>query len=46
MACPGGCVGGAGTNIAVNRATAEVKKFVKHSKQAIPNKELAEIELL
>ncbi len=46
MACPGGCVAGAGTNIAVNRATAEVKKFVKHSKQAIPNKELAEIELL
>ena len=46
MACPGGCVGGAGTNIAVNRATAEVKKFVKHSEQAIPNKELAEIELL
>ena len=46
MACPGGCVGGAGTNIVINRATAEVKKFVKDSKKAIPEKELADIELL
>lgn len=46
MACPGGCVGGAGTNIVINRATAEVKKFVKNSKKAIPEKELADIELL
>ncbi len=46
MACPGGCVAGAGTNIPINRATAEVKKFVKNSKQALPDKEVAEIELL
>ena len=46
MACPGGCVAGAGTNIPINRATAEVKKFVKNSKQALPEKEIAEVELL
>lgn len=45
MACPGGCVGGAGTNININRAATEVKKFVKNSKQAVPNKEVSEIEL-
>lgn len=46
MACLGGCVAGAGTNIPINRATAEVKKFVKNSKQALPEKEIAEVELL
>lgn len=46
MACPGGCVGGAGTNIAINRSTTEVKKFVKNSKKAVPNQELTNIELL
>lgn len=46
MGCPGGCIAGAGTNIAINKAAVEVKKFVKNSSKAIPNKELAEIELL
>lgn len=45
MACPGGCVGGAGTNIVINKATSEVKKFVKSTKQSVPDKELSEIEL-
>lgn len=45
MACPGGCVAGAGTNIPINKATVEVKKFVKASTRALPPKELAEIEL-
>ncbi len=46
MGCPGGCVAGAGTNIPINRATSEVKKFVKSSARALPAKELADIELL
>lgn len=45
MGCPGGCVAGAGTNIPINKATMEVKKFVKASSKALPPKELAEIEL-
>ncbi|MBU9728911.1 MULTISPECIES: 4Fe-4S dicluster domain-containing protein [Diplocloster] len=45
MACPGGCVAGAGTNIPINKATVEVKKFVKASSKPIPAKELEEIEL-
>lgn len=45
MGCPGGCVAGAGTNIPINKAAVEVKKFVKASSKQIPPKELAEIEL-
>ena len=32
MGCPGGCVAGAGTNIPVNKANVQVKKFVKRSR--------------
>ena len=45
MGCPGGCVGGAGTNIPIPKATLAVKKSVKDSSKKIPPKELGEIEL-
>ena len=45
MACPGGCVAGAGTNLSVDKATSEVKKFVEDSTKKIPPKDLYEIEL-
>lgn len=45
MGCPGGCVAGAGTNLAVEKATAEVKKFVENSTKKLPPKELYEIDL-
>lgn len=45
MGCPGGCVAGAGTNLPVNKAQAELKKFVSSSTKKLPPKELAEIEL-
>ena len=39
MACPGGCVAGAGTNIAVPQATKEVNNFKAHSEKKIPEME-------
>lgn len=45
MACPGGCVGGAGTIIPIPKAKTEVKKIVDHSTLPIPSKELKEIIL-
>ena len=45
MGCPGGCVAGAGTNIPVGKAAAQVKKTVETSSKQIPPKELAEIRL-
>ncbi len=45
MACPGGCVGGAGVNISVEKGTAEVKKFVNDSTKKLPEKDLYEIQL-
>ena len=45
MACPGGCVAGAGTNIPISKAQAAVKKFVNDSTTKIPAKDLEEIEL-
>ena len=45
MACPGGCVAGAGTNIPIAKATQEVKKFVKDSTNSLPPKDLQEIQL-
>jgi [FeFe] hydrogenase (group B1/B3) len=37
MACPGGCVAGAGTNIAVDRATREVNGFKKAAALVLPD---------
>ena len=45
MACPGGCVAGAGTNIPIAQATQAVKKFVSDSTKKIPAKDLEEIDL-
>ena len=45
MGCPGGCVAGAGTNVAVPVGAAAVRKFVKDSTKPLPAKELAEIDL-
>ena len=39
MACPGGCVAGAGTNIAVPQATKEVNNFKANSEEKIPKME-------
>ena len=40
MACPGGCVAGAGTNIPVTQATKEVGKFKASASKTIPDKEI------
>ena len=40
MGCPGGCVAGAGTNIPVNKAMAEVKKFVNATDRTLPDKDV------
>ena len=36
MACPGGCVAGAGTNIAIPQATKEVTKFKDSAERTVP----------
>ena len=45
MACPGGCVAGAGTIIPIAKAQQAVKKFVSDSTTKIPAKDLEKIEL-
>lgn len=45
MGCPGGCVAGVGTNIAIPKAAQAVKKFVQDSTTALPPKEYSKIEL-
>ena len=45
MGCPGGCIAGAGTNVAVEKAAAAVKKFVENSSKPLPAKDLYEIDL-
>ncbi len=37
MACPGGCVAGAGTNIAIPQAMKEVDKFKKAAEKTLPD---------
>lgn len=39
MACPGGCVAGAGTNIAVMQATKELCKFKESAEKRLPEPE-------
>lgn len=36
MACPGGCIAGAGTNIAIAQAAKEVAKFKAEAKESVP----------
>lgn len=45
MGCPGGCIAGAGTILAIPKARAEIDKIKKESTKQIPAKELCEIEL-
>ncbi len=45
MGCPGGCVAGVGTNIAVSKGAQAVRKFVKDSTTPLPPKEYSKIEL-
>lgn len=45
MGCPGGCVAGVGTNIAIPKAAQAVRKFVGDSTKALPPKEYSKIEL-
>lgn len=45
MACPGGCMGGAGTNVPFAKSSKALKKFVDASTTKLPAKELEEIEL-
>ena len=45
MGCPGGCVAGAGTNIAIPKAVTQVRQLVSSSRESIPPKELEEIHL-
>jgi len=37
MACPGGCVAGAGTNIPVVQAKKEVEKFMNEADKKMPD---------
>ena len=45
MACPGGCMGGAGTNVPIAKSSKALKKYVAGSSKKLPAKELKEIEL-
>ncbi len=45
MACPGGCVAGAGTCITISKAQESVKKLCDEAEKALPDKELCKIEL-
>lgn len=45
MGCPGGCVAGVGTNVAIPKAAQAVRKFVKDSSKALPPNEYSKIEL-
>ncbi len=46
MACPGGCVAGAGTNLAIPNAMKEVQAFKNKSSKAIPDEDsLKKIEI-
>ncbi|MCR5418086.1 MAG: 4Fe-4S dicluster domain-containing protein [Lachnospiraceae bacterium] len=40
MACPGGCVAGAGTNIAIASATKQVNEFKAGTEKKIPDKDI------
>lgn len=40
MACPGGCVAGAGTNIAISQAAREVVRFKDSAEKKLPSNEI------
>ncbi|MDO5336957.1 MAG: 4Fe-4S dicluster domain-containing protein [Eubacteriales bacterium] len=45
MACPGGCMGGAGTNVPLAKSSKALKALIAGSSQKIPSKDLEEIQL-
>ncbi len=45
MACPGGCMGGAGTNAPFSKSSKALKKYLDSSSRKIPPKELQDIQL-
>ncbi|MBR6328169.1 MAG: 4Fe-4S dicluster domain-containing protein [Lachnospiraceae bacterium] len=44
MACPGGCISGAGTNIPIPKANRELDKFKAEAKNRLPAKDIPDIE--
>ena len=45
MACPGGCIGGAGTNAAFAKTSRALKKYVDSSDPKIPSQKLENLNL-
>ena len=45
MACPGGCIGGAGTNAGFAKTSKALKKYVDTSEPKLPSQELENLEL-
>ena len=45
MACPGGCIGGAGTNAGFAKTSKALKKYVASSEPKLPSQELENLEL-
>ena len=45
MACAGGCVGGVGVNLTVEKGTAAVSKFAGESAKKVPSQDLSELKL-
>ena len=45
MACPGGCMGGAGTNAPFAKASKALKSYLASSTEKLPAKELEDLEL-
>ena len=46
MACPGGCVAGAGTNIAIPQANRELQKFKNAAEKQVPDEDIRKQEEL
>ena len=45
MACPGVCIGGAGTNAGFAKTSKALKKYVDSSEPKLPSQELENLEL-
>ena len=45
MGCPGGCIGGAGTNAPIKEAQMVLKKYKAASSRKVPDADLIEIRL-
>ena len=45
LACPGGCVAGAGTNIAIDKAAKELFKFKSEAKEVLPGPDVKQSDI-